>query len=248
MKSIHCAYFTPPSSTSDNCACSAYAYIGARGLSQAITRPVVRVDVTRTRRRDLHRCTSECMHAQEIPPECELAKKRTERIAAPYIIDSTYISSMLGSNSGSQQPFIQAKHFETVFTAIASQVSSSFVDWDSGCNQCILHVIPYNTTVLLAYKFSYTLSLLFFQCTAPRSLHQWYSFNSCGQLLYRLRGAAGLWHHGAWRFVLLLRVQATQQYRTCIVHTGCTVQRLLHARTYSLYRNVYMHIIMVLSI
>ena len=34
--------------------------------------------------------------------------------------DSMMISSTPGSNSGSEQPFIRAKHFETLFTAITS--------------------------------------------------------------------------------------------------------------------------------
>ena len=55
------------------------------------------------------------------------------------------ISSMLGSNFGSQHPVMQAKHFETVFIAISSSfiiITSLvgeffFVDWDSGCNELL---------------------------------------------------------------------------------------------------------------
>ena len=35
------------------------------------------------------------------------------------------ISSTLGLSSGSQHPIVRAKHFEAVFTAITSQISSS---------------------------------------------------------------------------------------------------------------------------
>ena len=59
------------------------------------------------------------------------------------------ISSTLGSNSGSQQPFMRAKHFEAIFTAITfhHHLYHNYlffvvvVDWDLGCNNNYVVVV-----------------------------------------------------------------------------------------------------------
>ena len=50
-----------------------------------------------------------------------------------------WISSTLGSNSGSQQPFMCARYFETDSQQFHHNYlidwPNRFVDWDSGCNE-----------------------------------------------------------------------------------------------------------------